>query len=417
MRRRALVIAILSCLLPMTGASAQGQAGGSAVKVLGWRGDGTGLYLNAAAPSQWDGEEGKNVIWRTKIGKGQSSPVVSGGRVFVTAEPDRLLCLDRRSGKILWSAQNGYAALPAGAKTPPKPLPTSPNCGYATPTPVTDGMLVWVSCGSGVVACYDLEGKRRWIRFVDLPQATQYGRSASPLLVNGKLLVSIGGIEALHPQTGATLWQAEGAKPTYGTPATARIGDAAVIFTPGGDCVRAGDGRILARKLPKTTYSSPLVRDNVVYYVDSTVTAIGLPEKLGETLTPRKLWENDDVEGEFYASPICHGGTLYCASNEGTLYALDAKTGAEVFHKELEIRAASGRPGIEPANVYPSLCLVGSQILLGNDAGQMLVLEPGRQYKQVSRNYLDKGCGATPAVDKDVLLLRGAESLYCIGRK
>ncbi|MGA2032514.1 MAG: PQQ-binding-like beta-propeller repeat protein [Thermoguttaceae bacterium] len=383
----------------------------------GWRNDGTGLYPNAAVPSQWDGEQGKNVLWRSKIGKGQSSAVVCGQRVFVTAEPDRLLCLDRTSGKILWSARNGYAALPADAKTPRKPLPTSPNCGYATPTPVTDGKLVWVSCGSGVVACYDIEGRRRWIRLVDLPQATQYGRSASPLLVDGKLLVSIGGIEALDPHSGATLWQAEEAKPTYGTPAAARIGATAVICTPGGDCVRVSDGRILARKLPKCTYTSPLVRGNVVYYVDSTVTAIGFPEKLGETWTPRKVWENDDVEGEFFASPICCDGTLYCASNEGTLYALDAKTGAEVFHKELEIRAASGKPGIGPANVYPSLCLVGSRILLGNDAGQMLVLEPGKQYRQVSQNYLDKGCGATPVVDGNRIYIRGEQYLYCIGTK
>lgn len=383
----------------------------------GWRNDGTGLYPQAAAPNQWDGDEGQNVRWQTKIGKGQSSAVVSGSRVFVTAEPDRLLCLDRGTGKILWNAPLGYAALPAGTQTPAKPLPTSPNCGYATPTPVTDGKAVWVSCGSGVVACYDMEGNRRWIRFIDLPQATQYGRSASPLLVADKLVVSIGGLEALDRQTGATLWQAEQVKPTYGTPAAARIGDATAIFTPGGDCVRASDGQILARKLPKCTYTSPLIQGRVVYFVDSTVTAFELPEQMGQTLKCKKLWENDEVEGEFYASPICHDGTLYCASNEGTLYALDAKTGTKVFHQELEIRAASGKSGGEPANVYPSLCLVGSKILLGNDAGQTLVFEPGRPFKRVSLNYLDKGCGATPAVDRDILLLRGENSLYCVGSK
>ena len=386
-------------------------------QTAGWRNDGAGLYPKAAVPDQWGGEEGKNILWHTKIGKGQSSPVVCGERVFITAEPDRLLCLDRGSGKLLWSAENGYAALPPGTKTPEKPLPTSPNCGYATPTPVCDGKHVWVSCGSGVVACYDLAGKRLWIRFIDLPQATQYGRSASPLLVEGKLLVSIGGVEALDPQSGATLWQAEQAKPTYGTPAAAQVGDKAVLFTSGGDCLRVRDGHILARKLPKCTYTSPLVEGNVVYYVDSTVTAIGLPAEAGESLVVKKLWENDDVEGDFYASPVCHGGTLYCASNEGTFYALDAKTGTEVFHKELEIRNASGKPNIQPANIYPSLCLAGSRILLGNDAGQMLLLAPGKQYKLVSQNRLEQGSGATPAIDGNILLLRGAESLYCIGMK
>ena len=401
---------VLSSLLLLASVSAEAQS-------AGWRADGTGVFPRATAPDAWGGDEGKNILWQSKIGKGQSSPVVCGQRVFITAEPDKLLCLDRSSGKVLWNAENGYAALPAGMKKPEKPLPTSPNCGYATPTPVCDDKHVWISCGSGIVACYNLEGKRQWIRFIDLPQTTQYGRSASPLLVDNKLLVCIGGIEALDPQSGATLWQAEEVKPTYGTPVAARIGETAVIFTPGGYCVRVGDGRILARKLPKCTYTSLLVQGNVVYFVDSTVTAIGFPDEAGEDLAVKKLWENEDVEGDFYASPVCHGGVLYCVSNEGNFYAIDAKTGTEIFHKELEIRNARGRPGIQPANIYPSLCLMGARLLVGNDVGQMLVLAPGKEYKVLSQNRLDQGSGATPAIDHDLLLLRGAESLYCIGAK
>ena len=179
--------------------------------IVGWRGDGTGLYLLADPPAQWDANTGQNIRWRTKLGKGQSSPVVAAGRIFCTVEPETLLCLEETGGKLLWSRDNSYASLPAGTKTPEQRPPTSPNCGYATPTPVTDGNRVYVVFGSGIVACYDLEGNRLWVRYLDQPQISQYGRSASPVLAAGRLLVSLSGLTALDPLTGEILWDAPAA--------------------------------------------------------------------------------------------------------------------------------------------------------------------------------------------------------------
>ena len=143
--------------------------------------------------------------------------------------------------------------------------------------------------------------------------------------------------------------------------------------------------------------------------------ALRLPDNSGETIACQRLWENDDVEGEFFASPLWHDDLVYCVSNEGTLYALEAATGKLVYQQELEIRSASGKPGSEPANIYPSLTLVGKRILLANDAGETLVLEPGRQYRELARNYLDRGSGASPVPDGNRLFLRGGDRLYCIG--
>jgi outer membrane protein assembly factor BamB len=81
---------------------------------LGWRGDGSGRYSDAKPPAQWDMDEGKNILWRTKVGKSQSTPVVVGNRVLVAAERDMLVCVDRSSGKILWTKDNGPAAVPPG---------------------------------------------------------------------------------------------------------------------------------------------------------------------------------------------------------------------------------------------------------------------------------------------------------------
>jgi len=386
-------------------------------RTLGWRGDGTGRYPKADPPTEWDIDEGTNILWQAIVGKGHSTPLVAGSKILVTAEQDFLVCVDRRNGKILWKKDNGFSALPPARRRPKQRPPTAPGCGYGTPTPVTGGKLIYANYGTGVVVCYDLDGSRQWIRYLDLPQVTQYGRSASPRLVKGKLLISISGLLALDPQTGKTLWRAKGAKPSYGTPAIARIGDAAVAITPNGDCVRVSDGKILARNLGSTKFSSPLALNGVVYFADTPAVAVKLPARADERIQPIKLWQADDLEGEFYASPVWHDGIVYCASNQGILYALDARTGKIAYQKELEIPCMSGMPGMEPANIYGSLVIAGKYLFLTNDIGNTLVLAPGREYKEVAHNCLDKGSGASPVADGKHLFLRGGKKLYCIGSK
>ena len=239
-----------------------------AATLAGWRGDGTGLYPHAHPPTQWDGDQGQNLRWQTKVGQGQASPIVAGDRILCTAEPELLLCLERTSGKILWSRDHRRAALPAGIETPKERPPTSPNCGYATPTPVTDGRRVYAVFGTGIVACYDLEGTRQWLRYLDLPQVTQYGRSASPVLAGGHLLVSLSGLTALDPLTGGIVWDTPAAPSSYGTPAITTLGGVQLALTPQGDCVRLSDGKIVATKLASMKYTSPLVAGDVVYFAD-----------------------------------------------------------------------------------------------------------------------------------------------------
>jgi len=67
---------------------------------IGWRGDGSGQYPSANPVTRWKPEE--NVLWKTEVGAGHSSPIVVGGRVLVTSEPDVLVCLDAETGRELW---------------------------------------------------------------------------------------------------------------------------------------------------------------------------------------------------------------------------------------------------------------------------------------------------------------------------
>ena len=66
----------------------------------GWRGDGTGQYASATPPTKWSATQ--NILWKTEVGTGSSAPVLANNRIFVTAEPHHLVCVDAASGKELW---------------------------------------------------------------------------------------------------------------------------------------------------------------------------------------------------------------------------------------------------------------------------------------------------------------------------
>lgn len=375
-------------------------------QAAGWRGDGTGHYPSATPPTRWSDRE--HVLWKAEVGKGHSSPIVVGQRVLVTAEPDLLVCLDIETGRELWRKAHKLADISAEAAA--KGARHSSQYGDATPTPVSDGRRVWVFLNTGIVACHDLEGKTHWMNWYDLPQTTTYGRTASPVLVGGRLLVHFGPLVCLDATTGKLLWKNEEARATYGTPATARIGGVDVVITPKGHVVRVADGKLLAADLGNCMYTSPIVQGSVVYFVDGSMTAVQLPEKAGETLECKELWSGD-LPGEFFASPLVHGGRLYTVDKDGKYHVIDARSGKVVLSKELEFtRSAEG----EGTSVYPSPCLAGTSLFISNDAGQTLALEPSDQGGTVGKGYLPGGSGATPTFSGPRVFARAGKLLYCL---
>ena len=379
----------------------------SADRPVGWRGDGGGQYPSADPVSRWSQDE--NVLWKTEVGAGASSPIVVGPRVFITAEPDWLICLDAETGKELWRKAHKVSGFPAAsdAKRPVRPS----EYGDATPTPVSDGNRIWVFFGTGIVACYDLDGKCRWANWYDMRRVTTYGRTASPLLVGDRLLVHFGPLVCLDAATGRVLWQDDGAKAAYGTPAPARIGDVDVVVTPKGHVVRLADGKILAADLGTCGYTSPIVLRGVVYFIDSEISAAQLPEKAGDKAECRELWF-EELSGEFFASPLVYDGRIYTVDRAANYFVIDAATGKTLLKKTLEMPPA-GRS--EAPNVYPSICLAGKRLLICNDAGDATLLEPGDQGSVVARNALPGGSGGTPTLSGQRMFLRCGKVLYGLG--
>ena len=140
-----------------------------------------GVSSEKGLPLRWSGTS--NVKWKTAIpGEGFSSPIVSGDRLFVTSTTDgdescRVVSLDRKSGKVLWDREVFRQTLTNKER----------RNSYATPTPVTDGKVVFAAFGGGGFAAVDFDGEVVWTNH-DFPFHSKHGLGAS-LLLHEDLLI------------------------------------------------------------------------------------------------------------------------------------------------------------------------------------------------------------------------------------
>jgi outer membrane protein assembly factor BamB len=212
----------------------------------------------------------KNVAWKTALPAGHSSPCIWGERIFLTGfTPEsrklEVLCLDRRSGKILWRR-----AVPAG---PIEKVHAVSN--PATATPATDGERVFVYFGSCGLLCFDFAGEQKWN--VPLPVAqTRFGSGTSPI-VAGELVVlnretgSEAYLLAVDRRTGKTVWKQQhvptpqGAGECYATPV---VWQQQVVVHRAGEVagfdLRDGKRRWSVRANTSGT-SSPVVTETAAY--------------------------------------------------------------------------------------------------------------------------------------------------------
>lgn len=148
----------------------------------------------------------QNMVWKSEIPYGISSPCIWGDRIFLTAITGTSLetiCLDRADGKILWRAEAWYEFIERVHR----------NNSPATPTTATDGKRVYAYLGSSGLLCYDFDGNEVWSR-VMRPSPNLYG-TASSVIVAGKRLVFLNDnrresyLEVIDPASGETVWRKE----------------------------------------------------------------------------------------------------------------------------------------------------------------------------------------------------------------
>jgi outer membrane protein assembly factor BamB len=275
--------------------------------------------------------------------------------------------------------------------------------GFSQCTPVCDGRHVYVGFGNGLVACYDLEGNRKWLRLIEHSTLT-YHHGASPVLVGDKLLVHYADLVALSIEDGSECWRAK-VPANYGTSIACKVAGEDAVVHPNGFLVRVRDGHVLADKMGSTGPNSPIVHDGTAYFIRNDARAVRLPVALTAPVKTTDLWQARLKGGGYwFASPILHDGLVYGLSAQGILNVIDGTTGEPVYEQRLELEG----------QVYASVARAGGLIFISSDAGITVVVQPGREYKELARNTLEP-FRSTPVFEGNRMYVRGQKHLYCIG--
>ena len=441
----------------------------------GWRGDGTGVFADARPVTRWSDEE--NRLWVTPLpSPSNATPVLVGDRLFVMAEPTALLALSTETGKVLWrrditymqtlrgdereraakdveeagriaerldalaaeevktklAARDGRDSEATYGRLEEVSLeieslsrrldataavirpPEIPFIGYSSASPVTDGESVYVAVGTGVVACYDVNGNARWTVWVGAPHPRplgfDMGQTTTPVLSGDRLIVGIGRLAALDKRTGAILWRGP-EFPHFGTSRLARVQEQDVIVTPAGEIVDLSSGEVRARMTDRPVlYVGPVVDGRRVYLAGTIVTAelaaaraFDLPASGGYEATP--AWERAlPTDFDYVTEPLAWAGLVYLVNSEGEMIVLDRNDGNPVLRKSLPVQG-----------VYSSLSVAGGLLYVFDSGGSAVVLQPGREYKPVGRGRLSDFFVASPVFDRDRIYLRGIHNAFALG--
>jgi outer membrane protein assembly factor BamB len=371
--------------------------------------DGDGLSATDGLPVRWSDAEG--VAWKTPIpGLGWSSPVVQGGRVYLTtAVPQgdgqslRLVCVDARTGAVLWNkevcTQDGSAAM-------------HKKNSHASPTPIVTGDAVFVHFGPHGTARTTLDGEIAWQ--TTLPYKPVHGNGGSPALAGDLLVICCDGgderyVVGLDTRTGEARWKTPrdtqpGRGFSFATPLVCTVGGRDLAVCPGSDAVFAYDPRTGAEiwrvdypggysVIPRPVLAAGLVFVSSGY--DKPVLIAIDPTGSGNVTDTHVRWRLDRA-APHTPSPVVVGAELYCVS---------AHTGAEHWRERLG------------GNFSASPFAAGGRVYFQEESGEAIVVTAGRTFSEVARNRLAEGerTFASYAVDGKALLIRTESHLYRVG--
>jgi outer membrane protein assembly factor BamB len=416
-----------------------------------WRGpSGNGTVDEGRLPETWSATE--NVAWKAPIGGvGVSSPIVSGDVVIVTSQIGTGV---RRPGNHPRLVQGGDAES-AGERA----LDTSRAAGdgdavaflveafhrddgrrlweyrlaargdlpgvhdkhnLASPSPVTNGEMVYAWFGTGQIVALHLEGEEIWQRHLGeeiAPFDLVWGHSSSPTLF-GDLLILLCDHEpasyllALDARTGGERWRADrgSGRLSYSTPLVVEGPRGPELVVNSSQRVDAYDprtGELLwytgeANRFP---IPMPLFHDGVIYmsrgYRSGPYMAIR-PGGRGDVSDSHVVWRRE-TGAPYISSLVLDDGLLYMATDVGAVTVVDAATGERTSQQRVE-------------GVFSASPVAGDgKIYFVSESGETIVLRAGPEPTVLARNDVGERAVASPAISNGQIFIRTDDHVFCIG--
>jgi outer membrane protein assembly factor BamB len=383
-----------------------------------WRGpSGQGLvppgkYVNTWSPTT-------HVKWKVSLpGRGNSSPIVWGDRIYLTTAQDNgarlsLLAFRRADGQRVWEAvipQEGIEHV-------------HQKNGYASATPVTDGRLIYASFGRHGLVAVDMSGKIVWHRRFGVID-NYHGPAGSPVLYKDRIFLyqdhsgssrQRAFVAAFDAKTGNTLWETPRSETVgWGTPVVITAGARDELVINSQRRVAAYDpatGKELwtVRGMTFEVIPTPVVGEDLVFASSGRAgpTYAIRPGGSGDVTASHVVWSSPKGS-PFVPSGLVHDGLLYLINDmQSILTVYEAKTGALVYQGRLGV---AKREGFSASPV-----VVNGEVFLTNDDGETFVVKAGRTFELLHTNTLGERTLASPALVDGVWYWRTATSLVAVG--
>jgi len=378
--------------------------------------DGQGHSAARDLPLDWS--ETKNVLWKSAVpGLGWSSPVVAGGRVWLTTSVEtgrggdvslRALAFDEASGREVVNVEVFRLR---------RAREINPKNSFASPTPIVDGDRIFVHFGADGTAALTPAGEIVWKH--DFPYESQHGAGGSPIVYGDLLIFSCDGSDvafviALDKRTGKTRWRTNRRQPAdqaYTTPLVITVGDRDQIVSVGAYRAAAYDPET-GKEIWRVSYADgfsnvprPVFGHGLVYiatgFQQPSLIAVR-PDGTGDVTKSHIAWTLSRG-APLTPSPLLVGDELYVVSDNGIASCVDAASGAPRWQVRL-----GGTYSASPL-------FAGGRIYFPSEDGRTTVIVPGREFIRAATNTLDGALLASIAVSDGSLFVRSDTHLYRLG--
>ena len=415
-----------------------------------WRGPGgLGISPEKNLTTEWSPE--KNIKWKTEIpGRGHSSPVVWGNRIFLTTSikgeqvpgkkapvhldfnrqpgylhPDatdvdykhalKVLAIEANTGKVLWekTAYDGDMWDDRHRKNT-----------NASSTMAVDGERAYAFFESAGLYAYNFDGTLAWKKSLGGIIKAGLGPGTSPIIYKDLVILQCDQemgdgsfIAALNRKTGDQVWRTTRTnRRSWATPLIVNTGMRDELIASGAEMVVAYDpatGEELWRSNGTQSHPipSPVATKGLVFLTAGSQAKVVLamrPGGSGDLKDSKDLLMWRYNKGAAYVpSPIAIGDYLYLVSDAGLMTCIDAVTGERKYE--------GGRPPV-PGTFFASPVAFDDKILLTSEDGDSFVITTGPIHEVLVTNSVGESVYASPAIANGTIYIRGDRHLFAIRR-